>query len=172
MWKIFYQFSFYFMKQYISYWYKDFFSRFSLLFTWLVFLFILNYPWIYYVFNKRLPSFFNIWLYLIAIIFFGFILFSMLRFYRLLRYDFSKQGIKIILPSGKEFMLEKNSIDKIEKINRIPWRYWSGIRYKYFKQEILFTTSTSNILKIYMKDGRKILISPRTIKQELLNLYK
>lgn len=153
-------------QSYITYGYKDFFSKTSIV-TGIALLFLINYYIIYlYIQNWNigiLPILLVIWL--------GYIFYSMVRTANGLHYEFSTQGIKIILPNKKSYMLPKEKILSVEVADKYPWWSGQGIWYNFFSKEIMFTTCTKNILRINMDDGRIIIISPRKIDEKLINLY-
>ncbi len=154
------------MKTYTTFWYKDTFTKIKVILIWLILLLSLNLFAIIIIKHPDLV----LWIFLL-------ILLSWYSSYKSLRnlnkmmYEFSPDWIKIILPSWKKYLLKKEdiiSIDLLEKISR-----WSSlfVKYNYFDNEVKFTTSISNILKIKLEDGRKILISPAIIKDNLILYY-
>lgn len=144
------------MTDQIVYGYKDFFARFALVFTWVVLLAAINVlPWVWIRFTSWIG-----WL-LLGIVILGWVFRQMWRISAKLHYKFWTQSITIVLPTGKEFVLPRTKIKKIERLDRIsPLQGW-GVKYLFWKQELHFTTSTRHLLRISMDDGRVILISPK-----------
>jgi hypothetical protein len=89
------------------------------------------------------------------------VLWRMRRVQKNLWYVFDKKSITLHLPSGKEFILVKKDIEKEERIGQLSIFSGWGIMYIPWNYELYFTTSTSNILKLTMKDGRVIYLSPK-----------
>ena len=139
------------------YGYKDRSSKAILLFTGLVVLVWLN-IWVFIIFIKY-PQW--QWRFLGWLIVLGRVFRRMWRIQAKLYYVFSKESITIVLPGGKKFVLPKEQIIKTEKIQKWSARQGRGIKYLPRKQELHFTTSTEHLLKIFMKDGRVVVISPR-----------
>lgn len=98
----------------------------------------------------------------VGTLFLGWIFRRMRRITAKLHYLFHPNGdITIVLPNKKKFNLPSDMMISQEKIpNGSRWN-GRGIKYLPRKQEVHFTTSNSHLLKISMKDGRVIVISPR-----------
>ncbi len=96
-------------------------------------------------------------------LFLGRIFRRMRRILSKLHYIFSSPSgdITIVLPNKKQFNLPAQLMIKKEQIAHAS--QWSGRGIKTIprKHEVHFTTSNSHLLKITMKDGRIIVISPR-----------
>jgi len=136
---------------------KDFFSTFSFIFTGIVVLLGINLG-IFFVFVKY-PAYRRRFVGFLAIMIW--ILWRMRRVQKKLWYVFEKKSITIHLPSGKEFVLVKKDIKKEECIEQLSLFSGRWVMYVPWKHELYFTTSTSNILKLTMKDGRIIYLSPK-----------
>lgn len=136
---------------------KDFFSKFSFIFTGIVVLLGIN-LWIFLVFAK-FPAY--KWWFVLFMAVMIWVLWRMRRVQKNLWYVFDKKSITLHLPSGKEFILVKKDIEKEERIGQLSIFSGWGIMYIPWNYELYFTTSTSNILKLTMKDGRVIYLSPK-----------
>lgn len=141
----------------IIYGYKSFFTKFTLIFTWIVLLLALNFG-IFVVFIKY-PQW--RWYFVVGLLFLWWIFWRMWRVQKKLYYIFDKGNITIVLPSWKKFVLEKKHIKKTKKLPSLAWWSTWGVSYIPRKQEFHFTTSTQHLLKIWMDDGRVIIISPK-----------
>lgn len=141
----------------IVYGYKSLFTKFTLVFTGAVLLLALNFG-IFVVFIKY-PQ--RRWYFVVGLLFLWWIFWRMRRVQKKLHYIFDKGNITIVLPSWKKFVLEKKHIKKTKKVQSGAW--WSPwwISYIPRKKEFYFTTSTQHLLKIWMDDGRVIVISPK-----------
>lgn len=141
----------------IVYGYKDLFSKITFLFTGLVLLIWFNIG--IFIILIRYPQWKRYFFVGLAI--FGWIFWRMWRIQKKLYYIFDKGNITIVLPWRKKFLLSKKNIRKTEKIDHLSWWNWWWISYIPWKKEFHFTTSTHHLLKIYMDDGRVIVISPK-----------
>lgn len=154
------------MKEFNTIWSKDFFTKFSLVITWLIVLFLINYT-IWYTISTRT----NPYLMIILTLFIGLIFYNMLKLIKWVKYIFSEKWIKIIISPKRSYFLEKNNIDKLEKINKLPLLQWFWLKANPFKKEVSITTSKSNIVKIHLKDGKKILISPLLVPEYVFEYF-
>lgn len=154
------------MESYTTLGYKDLFKRIFILLNGLFLLFVINYSIFYYMFNKTVPRYFFIVIIVVSLVFR-----LDIKLANNLKYEFSDKWIKIILPSGREYMIEKSNIVKLEKVWYIPWRYGSWIKYRFLSNELMFTTWRTNILRIVTRDWKNILISPKKIADYILVAY-
>lgn len=138
-------------------WYKDFSTKFIFLFTGIIVLIGLNaIPWLW-ISDSPIRRHVIVWT-----LFLGWIFRRMRRIITKLYYLFSSNGdITIVLPNKKQFHLSESEIISKIEVDKLSWRTGRGIKYLPRKNEVHFTTSNSHLLKIAMKDGRVIVISPR-----------
>ncbi len=151
----------------ITYWYKDFWIKFMLILNWVLIIFLIHYLFFLY-FQQWSVS----WIYFIAIFIFGLSLWYIIRLVNWLHYKISDDGIKIILPSWKDYFLEFDNISKIEKFEKLPFWYWVWVKYSFFSGDVMFTTSLKNAYRIYMNDWRRIIITPRKDLLQMEQSYK
>ena len=144
------------MSEKIIYGYKDFFSRFAIFFTGLIVLVGVNLLFLVRIYYQQWFR----WS-VLAVVFMGWVFRKMWRIFAKLHYKVDAHAITIVLPKGKEFVLARSQIEKIEKHDRISSRQGRGVKYLFWKNEFHFTTSTKHIQKIWMKDGRVVVISPK-----------
>ena len=145
------------MNEQIIYWYKDSFSRFAIIFTWVIFLVWLNLIFLVWIKYPTVQ-----WWYLGFLIALWWILRRMRRIWSKLHYIVTDEAITIVTPWWKKFVLPKEEIESIEQ--KSIWKFslmWRGIKYIPRRKEVHFTTSTHNLHYITMKDWRTVVISPR-----------
>ena len=105
------------METQTIYGYKDFFSRFAIVFTGVIVLAGVNLlflVWIYYQQWFRWS--------VLAVVFVGWVFRKMWRIFAKLHYKVDAHAITIVLPKGKEYILARSQIEKIEKHDRISSR--------------------------------------------------
>lgn len=85
--------------------------------------------------------------------------------YKLFKIKYVKDNWNIVIVKSvwKEYTLKEYEIESIEYLWKISYFTWYWIKYNFFTWEILFTTWFENIVRIIMKDWRRILISPRNV---------
>ncbi|MBS8122516.1 hypothetical protein [Candidatus Vampirococcus lugosii] len=146
----------------ITYGYKDFGIKFLIIFNGIIFIFLLNFSvFAYFMGNYDI-------LYFIVLIISGVSVFFIIRLVNNLKYEIDNNGITIITPGKRKYLLEKKDIEKIDYIGKVPFYYGLGIRVNFITGDVMFTTSLNNIYRINMFDGKKILISPKN--KDLMNL--
>lgn len=146
----------------ITYWYKDFWIKFLIIFNWIIFIFLLNFSvFAYFMWNYDI-------LYFIVLIISWVSVFFIIRLVNNLKYEIDNNWITIITPWKRKYLLEKKDIEKIDYIGKVPFYYWLWIRVNFITWDVMFTTSLNNIYRINMFDWKKILISPKN--KDLMNL--
>lgn len=154
------------MKNFSTIWYKDKTSRLVYLVTWILLLFMLNYSVVLLIKDSL-----EIWQFVLSL-FVWFLFYRLYVLFKYIRYEFSEKWINIYQNKNKSYFLKIEDIEKIEKINKLNFFSWFWVKYNYFTKEVYFTTSLSKILKIYLKDWRVVLITPKTFDDAFLNLIK
>lgn len=152
-----------FFMPYTTVWYKTRLSRITIWWTTLILLFLLNYQ----LFVMR-----DMWT-LFSTVVFGYIAWIQLRVMNSLTFTFGYESIVIALPSNKSYTLKKQDIQSIQRVSFPRRKVWTWTKYSMITGMMHFTTSHHNLLRITMKDEamKDILISPRIIKQEVLDQY-
>lgn len=154
------------MKEFTTIWSRDFFTKFAILITWIILLILINYTIRISVQTRNLP-----YLVIFLTLLLGLIYYNMMKIIRWVKYEFSKAWINIIITPKRKYFLSKETIDKLEKINKLPLLQWFGLKANPFKKEVSVTTSKSNIIKIYLKDWKKVLISPKNLPEYIFEYF-
>lgn len=154
------------MKEYVTIWHKNLCWKILILSSWILLILNIYYIIFEFISTKDIKSTSIIMLIIIFLIYY-----SLIKNINWIKYNFENQWISIILSKNKKHFIHKNTIDKLEKINKLSLRRWFWLTVNPFTKELYFISSNQNIIKITINDWRKIYISPRIINDEIFNYY-
>lgn len=139
-----------------TWWYKDFFTKFSYIFTGIILLVMINMAlWVMIQAQELL------WPYIILVALFAWMFWRMWRLLSRMRYEFSPERVLIHLPGRKTYDLAVADMEWVIYRDSLPWWYGWWIKIIPWTREVAFTTSTTHTMTLVMKDGRRIVLTPR-----------
>lgn len=153
------------MQSYKTSWNKDnLFKLFYLING--IFLLILINGIIFFIINGVSIPLWYYWL----IILFAYFFYKIYRFFNDIKYEFTIEAIFIKFRK-KNYKILSKDIDKIEKMINIPIVNMFALRYNPLSKELYYITSYQKIIKICLKNGEIIYISPRKFDEQTFNFY-
>ena len=139
--------------------YKDKFARLSVLLRGIVLLLLVNGIFVVAVWRNQI-----MWGYIVIVALIGLIMWRKIRLFTTMRYEVTPTEL-IILYGRKRYPIPRDRI--VESVTGEKVKRWTGrgVQWRFWQQEVRFTTSLSWLTRLTMDDGKNVLVS---LKEDVL----